>query len=122
MNGSGKSSLLRILAKEDEEFKGDYQLAPSVRVGYLPQEPKLDDSATVLQNIEPAVQPVRDMLKEFEEVTSDPDSLVYTRLFLSKYSSVFNDKRLLPDSSCATSALQEVEEFLPRAIFRPIPD
>ena len=108
MNGSGKSSLLRILAKEDEEFKGDYQLAPSVRVGYLPQEPKLDDSATVLQNIEPAVQPVRDMLKEFEEVTSDPDSLVNTMLFLLSHCSVLPEQRLLPDSSCATSALQKL--------------
>lgn len=69
-NGSGKSSLLRILARADQEFQGSFNMAPEIRIGYLPQQPVLEDSATVLQNIEPAVQPVRDMLKEFEEVSS----------------------------------------------------
>ena len=78
-NGSGKSSLLRILAREDQEFKGDFQMAPEVRVGYLPQEPILDDAATVLQNIEPAVQPVKDMLKEFEEVCFHSHASTLTR-------------------------------------------
>lgn len=59
---------MRILAGEDTEFQGQLQVDPGIRLGYLPQEPKLDDSATVLQNIEPAVQPVKDKLKEFEEV------------------------------------------------------
>ena len=69
VNGAGKSSLMRIIAGEDTEFDGDLNLVPGVRVGYLPQEPILDDSATVLQNVETAVKPVKDMIKEFEDVS-----------------------------------------------------
>lgn len=74
-NGAGKSSLMRILAGEDTQFDGNLNLVPGIRIGYLPQEPVLDDSATVLQNIETAVKPVKDMIKEFEQVGSvDSDS------------------------------------------------
>lgn len=67
-NGSGKSSLMRVIAGVDKEFEGDLRLEPGVRIGYLPQEPQLDDSATVLANIEPAVKAVKHKLQEFEEV------------------------------------------------------
>ena len=60
---------MRILAGEDTEFDGNLKLVSGVRVGYLPQEPILDDSATVLQNVETAVKPVKDMIKEFEDVS-----------------------------------------------------
>lgn len=69
-NGAGKSSVMRILAGEDTSFDGDLNLVPGIKVGYLPQEPVLDDSATVLQTVESAVQPVKDMLREFEEVVA----------------------------------------------------
>ena len=59
---------MRILAGEDSNFEGRLDLVPGVKVGYLPQEPALDDACTVLQNIEPAVQPVKDMLQEYESV------------------------------------------------------
>ena len=69
VNGAGKSSLMRIIAGEDTEFDGNLNLVSGIRVGYLPQEPVLDDSATVLQNVETAVKPVKDMIKEFEDVS-----------------------------------------------------
>ena len=59
---------MRILAGLDTSFEGQLKLEPGVKVGYLPQEPVLDDDCTVLQNIEPAVQPVKDMLQEYESV------------------------------------------------------
>lgn len=67
-NGAGKSTLLRIMAGEDREYQGEARAADGVRVGYLPQEPELDPSKTVLGNIEQAVAPMRAILKEFEEV------------------------------------------------------
>lgn len=60
---------MRILAGEDTTFNGDLNLVSGIKIGYLPQEPVLDDSATVLQNVETAVKPVKDMIKEFEEVS-----------------------------------------------------
>jgi len=67
-NGAGKSTLLRIMAGEDREFQGEAWSADGARVGYLPQEPELDTSKTVLGNIEQAVAPMRAILQEFEEV------------------------------------------------------
>ena len=51
-NGAGKSTLLRIMAQVDEEYNGECIWAPKVRIGYLPQEPQLDESLTVRGNIE----------------------------------------------------------------------
>ncbi len=67
-NGAGKSTLLRIMAGEDREYQGEARAAQGVRVGYLPQEPELDPSKNVLENVEQAVAPMRAILKEFEEV------------------------------------------------------
>lgn len=68
MNGSGKSSLLRILAGQDKEFDGFLQLADGIRVGYLEQEPSLDSGPTVEENIRPALAIMQALLTEFEEV------------------------------------------------------
>lgn len=68
-NGAGKSSLMRILAGQDEEYEGKLQLSPGIKIGYLQQEPELDMSSTVLENIQPAFNDTRAMLKEFEEVS-----------------------------------------------------
>src|SRR5205807_6084900 len=54
-NGSGKSTLLRIMALQDKDFLGTARLTPGFTIGYVPQEPKLDDTKTVLGNIEEAV-------------------------------------------------------------------
>ena len=67
--GAGKSSLMRILAGQDQEYEGTLQLSPGIKVGYLQQEPVLDMNSTVLENIAPALAPTKAMLTEFEEVT-----------------------------------------------------
>ncbi|MFZ9889206.1 MAG: energy-dependent translational throttle protein EttA [Myxococcota bacterium] len=69
VNGSGKSSLLRIMAGVDTEFLGEAKVLEGTTVGYLPQEPQLDDGETVIENIEPAVKKVRDLLTRFEELS-----------------------------------------------------
>ncbi|MCL4685304.1 energy-dependent translational throttle protein EttA [Myxococcota bacterium] len=69
-NGTGKSSLLRILAGDDKDFLGEARPAPGVRVGYLPQEPQLDPSKDVLGNVEEGVAELRDLLQRFEEVSA----------------------------------------------------
>ena len=56
LNGSGKSSLLRILAGVDKEFNGQTILSPGITVGLLEQEPRLDDSKTVREGVEEGVQ------------------------------------------------------------------
>ena len=68
-NGSGKSSLLRIMAGVDTEFLGEAKPLEGTTVGFLPQEPELDDDKTVLENIEPAVSKTRDLMKRFEELS-----------------------------------------------------
>jgi sulfate-transporting ATPase len=68
LNGSGKSSLLRILAGIDKEFTGQTVLAPGHSVGLLEQEPKLDPTKTVRQIVEQGVQEVVDLLAEFERI------------------------------------------------------
>jgi ATP-binding cassette ChvD family protein len=67
-NGSGKSTLLRIMAGVDKDFFGDAKAADGIRIGYLPQEPQLDASKTVLGNVEEAVAHTKKLLKRFDEV------------------------------------------------------
>jgi len=69
VNGSGKSSLLRIMAGVDEEFQGEAKAADGIKIGYLPQEPELDPNKNVLENIAEAVQETRDLLKRFEDLS-----------------------------------------------------
>jgi ATP-binding cassette ChvD family protein len=68
LNGSGKSSLLRILAGVDTEFNGETVLSPGHTVGFLEQEPRLDETKTVREIVEQAVQATVDLLKEYEEI------------------------------------------------------
>jgi ATP-binding cassette ChvD family protein len=70
LNGSGKSSLLRILAGVDKEIHGETVISPGYTVGYLEQEPLLDDSRTVREVVEEAVQATIKLLKEFEEINA----------------------------------------------------
>jgi ATP-binding cassette ChvD family protein len=70
LNGSGKSSLLRILAGADKEFNGETVLSPGYTVGYLEQEPLIDESRTVRAVVEEAVQETVNLLKEFEEINA----------------------------------------------------
>ena len=70
LNGSGKSSLLRILAGVDKEFNGEAVLSPGYTVGFLEQEPLIDDARTVREIVEEAVQETVDLLKEFEAINA----------------------------------------------------
>ncbi|MEM7449181.1 MAG: energy-dependent translational throttle protein EttA [Myxococcota bacterium] len=69
VNGTGKSSLLRIIAGEDDSFIGETWLRPGARVGHLAQEPDLGDATTVLEAVEQAVKPIRDLMSEFEAIS-----------------------------------------------------
>ncbi|WP_305044444.1 energy-dependent translational throttle protein EttA [Geoalkalibacter sp.] len=68
LNGSGKSSLLRIMAGVDKEFVGQAVLSPGYSVGFLEQEPRLDENKTVREVVEEGVQQTVDLLKEFEAI------------------------------------------------------
>jgi ATP-binding cassette ChvD family protein len=70
LNGSGKSSLLRIIAGLDKSFLGEVVFSPGYSVGILEQEPLLDDSKTVREIVQEGVQEVVDLLKEYEEVNN----------------------------------------------------
>lgn len=77
LNGSGKSSLLKIIAGVDKDYQGEVVFSPGYSVGYLEQEPKLDDNKTVKEIVQEAVQPIVDALKEYEEVNNafaEPDA------------------------------------------------
>jgi sulfate-transporting ATPase len=67
-NGAGKSSLLRVMAQEDKDFLGTARLTPGFSVGFVPQEPRLDESTDVRGNLEQAVAPVRALLQRSEEL------------------------------------------------------
>ena len=68
-NGAGKTSLLRILAGEDEAFQGEIIRNDKIQIGYLPQEPRLDETLDVRGNVELGLKNIRDLLTRFEEVS-----------------------------------------------------
>ncbi|MFZ4741628.1 MAG: energy-dependent translational throttle protein EttA [Bacteroidales bacterium] len=70
LNGSGKSTLLKIIAGLEKSFLGDVSFSPGYKVGYLAQEPILDDNKTVREIIEEGVQEVVDLLKEYEAINN----------------------------------------------------
>jgi sulfate-transporting ATPase len=77
LNGSGKSTVLRIMAREDAEFDGEISHQGGIRIGYLPQEPQLDPSRTVREEVESGMGEVASAQKRLEEVYaaySDPDA------------------------------------------------
>ena len=78
LNGSGKSSLLKIIAGIDKSYQGEVVFSPGYSVGYLEQEPKLDADKTVIEVVREGVQPIMDLLAEFDQVNAafgDPDVL-----------------------------------------------
>jgi energy-dependent translational throttle protein EttA len=68
LNGSGKSSLLKILAGVDKDFNGEIAISPGYKVGFLEQEPHLDETKTVMEIVEEGVQEVMDALREYDEI------------------------------------------------------
>jgi ATP-binding cassette ChvD family protein len=69
LNGAGKSTVLRIMAGVDPDFEGEARPQPGTRIGYLPQEPELDDSKTVREVVEEGVSEVRELLNSFDEIS-----------------------------------------------------
>ena len=78
LNGSGKSSLLKIIAGIDKSYQGEVVFSPGYSVGYLEQDPQLDPDKTVIECVREGVQPIMDLLAEFDKVNeafADPDVL-----------------------------------------------
>ncbi len=84
LNGAGKSTVMKIIAGLDSSFQGDVVWSPGYSVGYLPQEPQLDEQKTVREIVEEGVKPITDALKEYEEINAlfmdeevlnDPDKM-----------------------------------------------
>ena len=78
LNGSGKSSLLKIIAGIDKSYQGEVVFSPGYSVGYLEQDPQLDPDKTVIEVVREGVQPIMDLLAEFDKVNesfADPDVL-----------------------------------------------
>ena len=69
LNGAGKSTVLRIMAGVDKDFEGESRPQPGIRIGFLPQEPVLDDAKTVREVVEEGVSGVRDLLQRFDQVS-----------------------------------------------------
>ena len=69
LNGSGKSTLLRIMAGKDTEINGEARAQPGINIGYLPQEPILDESKDVRGNVEDGIKAIMDLLTEFNEIS-----------------------------------------------------
>jgi ATP-binding cassette ChvD family protein len=69
LNGAGKSTVLRIMAGEDPDFDGEARPQPGIRIGYLPQEPLLDDEKTVREVVDEGVADIRALLAEFDEIS-----------------------------------------------------
>jgi len=77
LNGAGKSTLLRIIAGIDSSYQGKVVFSPGYSAGYLPQEPQLDPSKTVREVVQEGVQPIMDLLNEFEQISiafGEPDA------------------------------------------------
>ena len=77
LNGAGKSTLLKIIAGIEKEYQGEVVWSPGYSVGYLEQDPKLDPSKTVREVVQEGVQPIMDMLKEYDKINmafGEPDA------------------------------------------------
>ena len=69
LNGAGKSTVLRIMAGADQDFEGEARPQPGIRIGYLPQEPELDENRTVREIVDEGVVETRDLLQRFDEIS-----------------------------------------------------
>ena len=90
VNGAGKSTLLKIMAGIDQEFTGDSFIAEGARVGYLPQEPQLDNDKTVFENVAEGVGPIKAKIEEFNAVSMELGEN-YTDELMEKMSALQED-------------------------------
>ena len=77
LNGAGKSTLMKIIAGIDKNYQGEVVFSPGYTVGYLEQDPQLDPTKTVRECVQEGVQPIMDMLREFDEINmafAEPDA------------------------------------------------
>src|SRR4030081_406339 len=69
-NGAGKSTLLRVMALQEKDFVGTARAAHGITIGFVPQEPRLDETKDVRGNVEEAVVPIRALLNKYEELSN----------------------------------------------------
>jgi len=112
-NGSGKSTLLRIMAGLDKDYNGQVILKQGTKIGFLPQEPVLDEKLTVRENIELGLKHIRDLLQEFERVSeafgdedADFDALVEKQARLQDQLDLINGWELDRTVEIAMEALR----------------
>lgn len=123
LNGSGKSTLLRIIAGEDKNYQGDVVFSPGYTVGYLEQEPKLDESKTVLEVVKEGVQEVVDILDEYNRI-NDMFGLPEVYENPAKMDELMDKQAKLQDKIDATNAweLDTKLEIAMDALRTPEPD
>ncbi len=123
LNGSGKSTLLRIIAGEEKNYQGDVVFAPGYTVGYLEQEPKLDETKTVLEVVKEGVQEVVDVLDEYNKI-NDMFGLPEVYENPAKMDELMDKQAKLQDKIDATNAweLDTKLEIAMDALRTPEPD
>ncbi len=123
LNGSGKSTLLRIIAGEDKNYQGDVVFAPGYTVGYLEQEPKLDESKTVLEIVKEGLQEMVDILDEYNKI-NDMFGLPEVYENPAKMDELMEKQAKLQDKIDATNAweLDTKLEIAMDALRTPDPD
>ncbi|HZW78212.1 MAG TPA: energy-dependent translational throttle protein EttA [Flavobacteriaceae bacterium] len=123
LNGSGKSTLLRIIAGVDKNYQGDVVFAPGYTVGYLEQEPQLDESKTVIEVVKEGVQEVVDVLDEYNKI-NDMFGLPEVYENPDKMEELMNKQAKLQDKIDATNAweLDTKLEIAMDALRTPDPD
>lgn len=123
LNGSGKSTLLRIIAGDEKNYQGNISFQPGFTVGFLEQEPKLDDSKTVLEVVKEGVQEVVDVLDEYNKI-NEMFGLPEVYENPEKMEELMNKQAKLQDKIDATNAweLETRLEIAMDALRTPEPD